>query len=345
MKWKGRVFKLLVSLFILFLFIIASSNMYLSKMKYVKLPDDNESLGIKKEEPYKEQQSEDKAPGTDDLKIKVEDADNKDTLDGQIMNIVLLGSDRRYKGEASHTDAIIILTIDGVHKKLKVSSVMRDTYVQVHGHGKTKINHAYAYGGPQLIIRALNENFGLDIRDFVFVDFNGFEKAIDSVGGVEVEVKKCELGETNYRIKEMAGIRRARPSYLRQAGKQVLNGQQALAYSRIRKVGNGDYERTDRQRRVLEALFKKVKEVGAIKYPFIVANILPFTETSLSKTDILKLGTYILNADVRSIEQRRFPGDECSRGKMIDKVWYLVTDIKATKKQLHQFIYEDKSTI
>ncbi len=148
--------------------------------------------------------------------------------------------------ERGRSDSIIILSIDYVHNKLKLSSVMRDTYVYVEGHGNTKINHAYAYGGPVLAIKTLNSNFDLNIKDFVAVDFEGFKKIIDILGGVEIEIKDYELPTM-----ETVGIY--------EAGIYNLNGEQALAYSRIRKQGSGDYERTDRQRRVLEALFRKDK--------------------------------------------------------------------------------------
>jgi len=116
-----------------------------------------------------------------------------------------------------------------------------------------------------------------------------------------------------------------------------------LAYSRIRKVGSGDYERTGRQRRVLDAIIKKVNSSGTLKFPVIAAAILPFVETSMSRTDILKTGIYILNSGINNVEQQRFPMDGYCRGKIINDVWYLVTDIENTKKQMRNFIYEPKS--
>lgn len=104
----------------------------------------------------------------------------------EITNIALFGVDRRNKDEASRSDALMILTLDKKHKKVKISSVMRDSYVNVDGYGMTKVNHAYAYGGPTLAIKTLNKNFDLNIKDYVTVDFFGFEKIIDSVGGVDI---------------------------------------------------------------------------------------------------------------------------------------------------------------
>ena len=91
----------------------------------------------------------------------------------------------------------MILSIDEKNKKIKMSSIMRDTYVKIKGHGETKINHAYAYGGPQLAIRTLNENFDLDIRNYVTVDFFNLEKIIDAIGGVTIDVKQDEVSLIN----------------------------------------------------------------------------------------------------------------------------------------------------
>src|SRR5690606_2456248 len=122
------------------------------------------------------------------------------------------------------------------------------------------------------------------------------------------------------------------------------NGEQAVAYSRIRKVG-GDYERTERQRRVMDELFKKGKDVDISKYPAIIDSIFPYIETSLSKMEIMKLGTYVLTNNIQTIDQARFPTDEHSHGEFIEKVWYLVTDLEETEKEIHEFIYENMDQV
>ena len=205
---------------------------------------------------------------------------------------------------------------------------MRDTYVYVEGHGNTKINHAYAYGGPVLAIKTLNSNFDLNIKDFVAVDFEGFKKIIDMLGGVEIEIKDYELPTM-----ETVGIY--------DAGTYNLNGEQALAYSRIRKQGNGDYERTERQRRVLEALFQKIRGGGIIKFPALVSSLVPYAETSLETDEMLNLGTSVFTHNISSLDQVRFPLDSISEEKTINRVWYLVTDLDATGDQINEFIYDD----
>lgn len=292
----------------------------LSKMKTTKLTKDNKQLGISSET---------------EQKIQQEDPNN------EITNIALFGVDRRTQNEASRSDSLMIATIDKKHKKIKITSIMRDSYVDVPGHGKTKITHAYAYGGPQLAIRTLNENFQLNIKDYVTVDFFSLEKIINSLGGIKINVTKEELPILNSYITETSGIEKVTPPYLTKPGLQTLNGMQAVAYTRIRYTAGGDYERTERQRTVLTALFNKVQEGGVSKYPSLVTTILPFTETSINKLDLISMGTGVLTSGTKTLEQERFPLDNYGKGDTINGVWYLVFDIKTTADQIHKYIYDD----
>lgn len=279
----------------------------------------------------------------DDLGINKEAENRINTEDpnSQIINIAFFGLDKREKNEAGRSDAIMIATIDKKHKKIKLSSVMRDTYVNVSGHGMTKITHAYAYGGPQLAIKTLNENFQLNIKDYVTVDFFSLEKIIDTVGGVQINVKKEEIPLMNSSIAEVANLEKATPSNISKTGLQNLNGMQAVAYTRVRYTGNGDYERTERQRTVLTAVFNKIQQGGVTKYPSLVATLLPYVETSISKLDLISMGTGVMTSGSKTLEQERFPLDAYSKGQTIKGVWYLVTDLKATTDQIHKYIYDD----
>ncbi|MCR2045037.1 LCP family protein [Anaerosalibacter massiliensis] len=309
---KRRFKRVLILIGIAVLASFAYVNAHLNNIKTVSISKKNEDLGIKDEEDGRE-----------------------------VINIALFGGDSRKEGDVVHSDAIMVLSIDKAHKKVKLSSIMRDTYVDIHKHGKTKLNHAYAYGGPELAIRTINENFNLNIRDYAFVDFYSFEKLVDAVGGVDVDIKDMEVKEINRCIKEIAELKKTKPILIKNSGMNHLNGEQAVAYSRIRKVGGGDFERTERQRRVINELFEKGKNVDITKYPKILDSILPYVETSLSKTEIMKLGTYVLTNNIQSIEQNRFPTDEHSEGQFIGDIWYLVTDLDETEKEIHDFIYEN----
>ncbi|MGH4140370.1 LCP family protein [Clostridium sp.] len=331
--------KLILGIFIVILLVLGGSSSYtyyqLSKINTTTILKTDEDLGIKPEVPLKEKvTSKNEVPLKEEIPIKKEEVT-------EIINIALFGVDRRDVDEASRSDAIMILSIDTVHKKIKMSSIMRDTYVKIKNHGDTKINHAYAYGGPQLAIRTLNENFNLNIRDYVTVDFFKLEKIIDTIGGVTIDVENNEIRLINSNMGEVAEIEKKPILEVTKSGPQILNGLQAVAYSRIRYTAGGDFVRTKRQRTILSAMLTKVQSLGITGFPSIVSKLLPYTETSIKSMDIIKLGTKVLTSNIMTLEQERFPVDGYCKGKMMDGVWYLVADLGATEEQLHKFIYED----
>ena len=331
--------KLALGVFIVILLVLGGSFSYtyyqLSKINTTTILKTDEDLGIKPEVPLKDEvTSKNDVPLKEEIPIKKEEVT-------EIINIALFGVDRRDVDEASRSDAIMVLSIDLVHKKIKMSSVMRDTYVEIKNHGDTKINHAYAYGGPQLAIRTLNENFDLNIRDYVTVDFFKLEKIIDTIGGVTIDVENNEISLINSYMGEVAAIEKKPILEVTKSGPQILNGLQAVAYSRIRYTAGGDFVRTERQRTILSAMLTKVQSLGVTEFPSVVSKLLPFTETSIKSTDIIKLGIKVFASNIMTLEQERFPVDGYCKGKMMDSVWYLVTDIEATKDQLHKYIYED----
>ncbi|MBE6055733.1 LCP family protein [Clostridium sp.] len=264
-----------------------------------------------------------------------------DQYGDDVINIAFFGLDRRKKDEPSRSDAIMIVSLDKIHKKVKVSSIMRDSYVDIEGHGKTKLNHAYAYGGPELAIKTINSTFKLNIRDFVAVDFYGLEKIIDTVGGVEIPVRSDEIKYINAYMQETARIEGKSVQEVQNPGLQNLNGIQAVAYARIRYTSGGDYERTERQRTVLTAIMNKVKKLGPTEFPKVVSSLLPNVESSLSSTEIMKMGTSAFSLGVENVEQQRFPLDDYCQGKLIDGVYYLLFNEEKTIDQMHKYIFED----
>lgn len=277
-------------------------NYQLHKIQQVEMPSTNEQLSIN---------------------------DNKSNSRTEITNIALLGLDSRDNKERGRSDSIIILSIDWKHQKIKLSSIMRDTYVEVEGYGMTKITHAYAYGGPLLTVKTLNSNFNLNIKDYAALDFKGFERIIDAIGGVPIVIKSYEVSELN-------------ETGITTSGSYNLNGAQALQYSRIRHRGNADFERTDRQRLVLSAVFNKLKEESVQDLQPLVKELLPYMETSLTSNEIMKLAASLSTTKIKSIEQARFPADGHWQNEMINGVYYLVTDLEVSAEQMHEFIYEDK---
>lgn len=263
----------------------------------------------------------------------------RDSVKEPPLSIALFGLDKRPGDQYGNSDVIMIVSISEAAQKIKLSSIMRDTYVNIDSVGMDKINAAYRIGGPQLSVKALNQNFNLDIQNFVSVDFNGMAHVIDALDGVEIDVKKEEVQWINAYLDENNRNSKVKPPYVSKEGLQLLNGKQAVAYSRIRYVGN-DWARTERQRIVMSLLLKKLREAGPAEYPKIVSKILPYVETSMPKFQLLTLGANVFLNNIRTLEERRFPYHTESKGQIINGIWYLVADLKATSKSLFDFIYE-----
>ncbi|WP_219224852.1 LCP family protein [Pedobacter antarcticus] len=257
------------------------------------------------------------------------------------VNIALFAVDRRKEDELGNSDVIMIISLDQITKKIKMTSILRDTYVEIEGKGKDKINAAFAIGGPQLAIKTLNQNFGLDIQDYINVDFFGTAKMIDALGGVDVNLKPEEIPYLNNYLQEISIIEHIPATPVKVPGLQRLNGKQTVAYTRIRAVGRGDFERTERQRTVLVALFNKLQGAGAEVFPVFMSQILPNLETSMSNMTLFKIGGDILGSKSKTIEQARFPTDTMSKGIRVNNIWYLSADLKATTQSLHNFIYKN----
>ena len=238
------------------------------------------------------------------------------------------------------SDSIMIATIDPVHNKLKLTSIMRDSYVSIDGHGQDKINHAYAFGGPQLAIKTLNENFGLNIENFVSVNFSSLPTIINILGGIDIEITNDELQYINSYIDDINSKDGTSSPHITYPGVQHLDGTQALAYSRIRYTSGGDYKRTERQRNVIEALFSKLSSTSITSYNSLLNEVLPYVETNLSATDMISLGTTVLGIG-NNLEQERFPRDGYAEGTMIDGVYYLTFDKEATVMQMRDYIFND----
>lgn len=274
----------------------------------------------------------------DNLGIVEEDLKDYDNVN-KIKNIALFGLDST-DGETGRSDAIMIATVDPIHNKVKLTSIMRDSYVYIDGYGNDKINHAYAYGGPELSIKTINENFGLNIEDFVSVNFSSLPVIINILGGVDIEITEEELQYINDYINDINNRDGTASPNITYAGVQHLDGTQALAYSRIRYTSGGDYKRTERQRTVLEALFNKLTSASVSSYNSLLNKVLPYVQTNLNTGDILSLGTNVLGIG-NNLEQDRFPRDGYGEGAMIDGVYYLTFDIETAKQQMRDYIFND----
>ena len=269
----------------------------------------------------------------DDLGIKTSDYDD-------VQNIALLGIDSRSDNDSGRSDAIVILTIDKKRQKLKLTSIARDTYVSIDGHSKDKLTHAYAYGKSQLAVKTLNQNFGLEIEDYVTMNFYGLARVIDYIGGVTVDVDEKERVElNNVIIPEMQNLGFDCPN-ITSAGTQLLNGAQAVCYARIRHT-DSDVMRGNRQKEVLTAMFTAVKSMNPLKLPKVAEMVISECTTSFTANDIIGLGTWAITFSPE-IEQISIPNENISSsGKIINGVWYYVYDLDTAKKEIHDFIFEE----
>ena len=265
---------------------------------------------------------------------------SNNTNNKYIKNIAMLGIDSG-SDNIGRSDCILIATLDTEHKKIKLSSIIRDSYVNIPSkNNKDKINHAYAFGGPELTIETLNKNFDLDLTEFVSVNLSSFPKIIDTIGGISLDIKEDEIELINAYINDLNSKNGTSSSSIIESGTQSVDGTQALAYTRIRYTSGGDFERSHRQRIVLETLIKKIKELPVIKYPEILDVLLPMVDTNLTAQEILSLCLDFSSLNNNDIIEERFPKDEDAEGKIINEVYYYVFDEDATITKMHKFIYD-----
>ncbi len=250
----------------------------------------------------------------------------------KVINIALYGIDSRDHDFVGRSDAILIASFDYKHAKIKLVSVARDTYVDIPDHGKTRINHAYSYGGPELAIQTLNETFALDITDYVTVNFDSLAEIIDEMGGVDIDVTEKERQQINAYL--LAG------EPLRETGMVHLNGPQAVSYARIRKI-DSDTMRASRQREVLECLFEKAKNINPMEYPSYIRKLGTWVETSLTNDEILGLASIAAKTGL-TLENDGFPNDYIkSDGGLVGGAWYFMYDLDYATAMLHAFLYDD----
>lgn len=257
----------------------------------------------------------------------------------QVKNIALFGIDSRSDDKSGRSDANVILTIDKKHNKIKLTSIARDSYVYIDGKGKDKLTHAYAYGKSELMVKTLNKNFGLEITDYVTMNFFELARVIDYIGGVEIDVDQAEFEELNSYVIPTTDFGDMGCEYLKEAGFQNLSGTQAVCYARIRHT-DSDIERGNRQKEVLSAIFAKVKKMNPLKLPSLASLVLAECETSLSANDIIGIGARALLWGT-DFEQLSIPNDSVkASGKTIGGVWYYVYDIEKAKQEIKNFILE-----
>lgn len=244
-----------------------------------------------------------------------------------IINILLIGQDRRPGESRARSDSMMILTINKKNGTIKITSLMRDMYVQIPGYSDNRINASYAFGGMQLLNDTIKKNFLIQIDGNVEVDFDGFTQGIDTIGGVEITLTQ----------KEAAHLRSQGFSNATE-GKNQMDGKMALAYARIRKIGD-DFGRTERQRNVIMAAIQKVKGSSIPQIAALANKVLPFVTTDMTNDQILNLAFTALKADLNNIEQHRIPVDGSYKNASIRGMSVLVPDLTVNRQELKRIIY------
>ena len=361
---RGRAVLRGIAVFFCLVFILCGSGLVyvstnlLANLTTTSIAKDNDSLGI--------------------------DTENI-VMDSSIKNIALFGVDSRNGDFTGLSDVIMILSVDGVHGKLKLTSILRDSELSINGETlngdyvnyTAKINNAYRLGGPELAIRTLNRNFGLDIREYVTVNFANMAAIVDAFGGVDMELTAEEVGAINDNLwalsqevedqkeRDMANGTYEEQTYSEikstdyfpdvngeiniaygeyEGGTYHLNGNQAVAYGRIRYV-DSDWGRVERQQKVFSALVGKVTELSWSDYPSLIQQMMPSCETNLDLTDVMGLAPILLtdftisSISVPNVDyETDLFSDYDSRG-----AYRMIYDATGAAQRISAFIYEESS--
>ena len=244
-----------------------------------------------------------------------------------IVNILLIGQDRREGEETARSDSMILCTYHRKTGNVTMTSFLRDLYVPIPGHHNNRINAAYSEGGAALLDRTLRENFDLHIDGNVEVDFSQFSQIIDLLGGVQLELREDEAAEIN---KETgSGL---------SAGVQVLNGEQALTYARIRKLdADGDFSRTSRQRKLMNALLGSYRNIKWKDLLPLIDELLPLISTDMNYGRLVLLSMEILpKLSDAQITSQRIPADGTFTDEKIDGMAVLSADLEANRQLLRE---------
>lgn len=214
--------------------------------------------------------------------------------DGDAINVLLIGSDSR-GADQGRSDSLMIAHYNTKTNTPKLVSIMRDTYVDIPGHGKNKINAAYSYGGPELVRQTIKENFGVDVEYYVVANFEGFPKIVDTLApeGIKINAEKDMSKNIDVSIKK---------------GEQVMDGKTLLQYARFRKDAEGDFGRIRRQQQVLEALKEQALDVGDVtKIPDVIGKLQGYSSTNIPNGTLMSIGADFLLGKTKTMEKFAIP--------------------------------------
>ena len=274
----------------------------------------------------------------------VKSTEEQGTMVEGITNILLVGTDGEYVEKGNRSDGMMVVTIDSKNKDIRISSIARDTYVDIPGYSTEKLTHAYAYEGIDLLREVFKVNFNLDIDKYIAVNFVSFMDIMDELGGVEVNVEEKDIKEINKYIDACYGYYKNKDEkdkeYITKSGVQRLNGYQALAFSRIRYTDSA-FARDNRHREVAESVYKEFAQKGVETYKKCAEIILNNTKTNISPIEMMNLAYTVLKINDKDIDQFQFPLEEYRNGHIINKQkgWVLEWDKEPNLEAWHKFIF------
>lgn len=258
-------------------------------------------------------------------------------------NIAIFGVDSRSDdyGVGNRSDCIIIASINNDTGDIKLISVYRDTYVNIDGHGLDKITHAYSYGEAPLAIKTLNQNFDLNIQDFITVNFDSVSEAVDQLGGITLSITDEETKYINGYIDETSRVTGKTSQHITSGGTYNLDGVQAVAYSRIRYTEGGDYKRAERMRTVIEAMFNKAKGKKITEINSFANAILPHVYSNIGLSDVLAFVPNISKYSVK--ESIGWPYNV--KGITLDRWYGVPVTLESNVIQLHKEAFGEEEYI
>lgn len=339
-----RIFFLLLLLFLIV--VIFFLHYYLRKINYIQA--DSTVVPIAEIQEDQDTEDSDQQDSNEEQILALErhlleqTSGVEDNLfDEDILNILLIGYDSRNADTGGRSDTNILVSINRKTKEITMASIMRDCYVVIPGHKNNRINAAYAFGGGSLLIETIEKNFQISVNNYVAVNFYAFMDIIDMIGGIEIEVSDAEAEVMNRYIRELNRLEGSEEAkdQLNKGGPLHLNGKQTLAYTRVRYVGNADFDRTERQRTVLEKVFEKAKQMDLLELNDLLNCLLPEVSTDMSEKEVLFLllkGPAYLQYDLKSL---RIPADGTYESLRINGMEVLGVDLEANRKLLEQEVY------
>lgn len=227
--------------------------------------------------------------------------------DKDVVNLLLIGQDRREGQGRQRSDSMILCSINKKKDKIILSSIMRDLYVPIPGYSHNRINAAYQFGGMELLDRVIEESLGIHVDGNVEVDFDGFVQSMAKLGNLDIELNQAEADYMNRNGDGVEQPDMAGNPWKLKAGVNSLTPEQILAYSRIRYVGNSDWERTDRQRRVLTAAFEKARKKGLLGMLSLADQVFPNLTTDMSNGEIMGIVYEVMINGITEVESYRIP--------------------------------------